>query len=104
MEGLDMDRRAFMGGLGMAAAGLAVKAGETGHELVLKDVRALIGGGFKPCDLGVSGGRIARIAEPGTLASAGQVIAGAGLYLSPGWGDLHVHYVDWKHLKSAGSS
>ncbi|HUT53525.1 MAG TPA: hypothetical protein VM658_09055 [bacterium] len=100
-----MDRREFIGGMGLAVAGLAAGAARAadGHELVLRDVRALIDGGFNRCDIGVSAGRIAAIAEPGTLSGA-EVIAGQGLYVSPGWVDLHVHYVDWRHRKSAGSS
>ncbi len=100
-----MDRRKFIGGMGVAAAGLAAGAAKAadGHELVLRDVRALIGGAFNRCDLGISAGRIAAIAEAGTLAGS-DVIAGNGLYVSPGWVDLHVHYVDWRHRKSAGSS
>ena len=78
------------------------RAGEE-YELVLQDVRALMEGEFKRCDLGIGAGKILRIAEPGTLNSSGEVVSGDELYVSPGWVDLHVHYVDWRHRKSAGS-
>lgn len=100
-----MDRREFIGGVGMAVAGVAAGAARAGeaHELVLKDVNALIDGAFKRCDIGVKAGRIAAIAEAGTLVGD-KVISGEGFHVSPGWVDLHVHYVDWRHKKSAGSS
>ncbi len=42
-------------------------------------------------DVAIADGRIARIAEPGTLAGSGTVIDGTGLVLSPGFIDMHAH-------------
>ncbi len=99
-----MDRREFMGATVSAGAAVALgplaRAG--GLDLVLSEVEALVDGSFKPCDIGVSAGRIESIAEPGSLEGREKVPC-KGLYASPGWCDLHVHYVDWRHGKSPGS-
>ena len=98
-----MDRRKFMGGAMAAVAAGAARADARKHDLVVRDVRALVNGAFTPCDLGITGDRIAAIAAPGRLEGV-KIIERKGLYASPGWVDLHVHYVDWRHRKSAGSS
>ncbi len=101
-----MDRRKFVGS---AAAGAAVmglgavgRAGNA-HELVLSDVMALVDGKFARRDVGVDNGVISAIAEPGTLSGARTTRGGGELYASPGWVDLHVHYVSWREGKTAGS-
>lgn len=102
-----MDRRKFMEAGVAAAAGAAfsglVKA-EGKYDLVLSNVNALIDGAFRPCDLGIRGRRIVEIAPPNTLTDAVSLIQDPDLYVSPGWVDLHVHLVDWRHGKTAGSS
>lgn len=101
-----MDRREFMGASVAGAAGVAlsglVKAGDK-YDLVLSNVKALMDGSFKPCDLGIRGDKIVAIAAPKSLTEAATVIWEQDLYVSPGWVDLHVHLVDWRHGKSAGS-
>jgi dihydroorotase len=101
-----MNRRVFVGSAALGAAGLALPGAVRAaglYDLVLKDVKALVDGDFKRCDIGISGSSIAEIAEPGTL-SGNDIISGERLYASPGWVDLHVHYVDIPHGKTAGSS
>jgi dihydroorotase len=101
-----MQRRDFVKWTAASAAGLMVASrgwAEPVPDLVLRDVQALMGGAFSRCDLSIRDGRIAEIAAPGSLAAAGQTISGRDLHVSPGWVDLHVHYVDWRHGKSAGS-
>jgi dihydroorotase len=88
-------------GAAVAAGAARAMAGE--HELVIRNVQALINGTFAPRDLAIAGGRIAAVAPAGTLTGA-RVLERPGLHASPGWVDLHCHYVDWKHRKSAGSS
>jgi dihydroorotase len=98
-----MNRREFIGGAAAATLALSKAARAAGpYQLVLKEVNALTGDEFNRCDIGISGGRIKEIAEPATLGGS-EVISGAGLYASPGWVDLHVHYVDILHGKTAGS-
>ena len=101
-----MDRRKFMGTAAAGAAALGASntgiAG-TGHDLVLQDVKALIDGDFKNCDIGITGSKIAKISCPGSL-SGKQTIKGDGLHASPGWVDLHVHCVDRHHKKFIGAS
>lgn len=101
-----MNRRKFVATTAASGAALAVSrlGRATEPALVLQDVKALINGDFKRCDIGISSGRISAIGEPGSLGPAARVIKDQGLYVSPGWVDLHVHYVDWRHGKSAGSS
>ncbi len=100
-----MKRRQFIGTtLGSAAVVALPRVGRpsTGHEIVLKNVQALIGGEFKKCDIGISEGRIAAIDQPGTLISGNQVIEGGDLYVSPGWVDYHVHLVDREYGRAVG--
>ncbi len=100
-----MKRRDFVRWTAVSAAGLLAGGrlqAEPTHDLVLRDVQALVDGAFSRCDLGIREGRIAEIAAPGSLPGVDS-ITGSGLHVSPGWVDLHVHYVDWRHGKAAGS-
>ena len=100
-----MDRRNFAGSVAASAAGLAiagVSRAACSHDLAIVSARALIDGVWKPCDLGVNAGKIDAIAPAGTLTGA-ETIKGDGLYVSPGWVDIHVHCVDMKHGRVAGS-
>ncbi len=100
-----MDRRRFMSAAAAAGAGLGLArlSSAAGFDLVLKDMKCLINGSFEKKDLGIRAGRIATIAPPGSLQGALHVLSGEDLYVSPGWVDLHVHYVDWAHRKSPGA-
>lgn len=49
------------------------------------------GGPRYTADVELADGRIARIADPGTLTASGTSIDGAGLVLSPGFIDMHAH-------------
>jgi len=101
-----MKRRDFIRWTAVSAAGLMAAGrgrAQPAHDLVLRDVQTLVGGTFSRCDVGIQGGRIAEIAAPGSLAGAGKTISGRNFHVSPGWVDLHVHYVDWRHGKTAGS-
>jgi len=101
-----MKRREFMAG----AAAMGVSAGLSGlaraggsYDLVLSNANALVGGSFVRRDIGIRGERIAAVAEPNTLWGADAIVCDH-IYASPGWVDLHVHMVDWRHGKTAGSS
>jgi len=98
-----MDRRKFMGGV-MVATGSAIagKAGAETYDLVLRDVRALIGGEFVSRDIAINGENIAAIGAPCEFFGKSELEC-HDLYASPGWVDLHCHYVGWRHRKSAGS-
>lgn len=54
------------------------------------------GGAPRRADVGVAGGRIAAVAEPGLAAAdlrgAGAVVDAEGLAVAPGFVDLHTHY------------
>ena len=66
-----------------------------GRPLLVRNVRVIDGTGAPatpPKDLLIERGRIARIAEGGTLAAgAARVLDGAGGYAMPGLIDLHAH-------------
>ena len=101
-----MDRRKFAGTVVASAAGLALaKASRAAgaHDLAIVNTQALIDGAWKLCDLGVHAGKITAIAPAGTLTGA-ETIRGDGLYVSPGWVDIHVHCVDLRHGRAAGSA
>ena len=49
------------------------------------------GGPRYTADVELADGRIARIADPGTLTASGTSIDGTGLVLSPGFIDMHAH-------------
>ncbi|SFQ67864.1 N-acyl-D-amino-acid deacylase [Amycolatopsis arida] len=61
-------------------------------DLVLRGARIADGTGAPlfPGDVGVTGGRIAAVAEPGTL-TAGRVVDATALVLAPGFIDMHAH-------------
>jgi len=65
-------------------------------DLVISDVTIIDGTGVpgRAGDVGVEGGRIARVAGPGDLAGveAKRRIDGTGLMLTPGFIDPHTHY------------
>ena len=101
-----MDRRKFAGTVAVSAAGIAlarVSRAAATHDLAIVNTQALIDGAWKHCDLGVNAGKIAAIAPAGTLSGA-ETIHADGLHVSPGWVDIHVHCVDLKHGRIAGSS
>jgi allantoinase len=62
----------------------------THFDLVLRGRLVLQGGAVQPGELGIRDGRIAAIAEPGSLASEELIDAGEALVL-PGVVDNHVH-------------
>ena len=70
---------------------IAAAAGEGPCDLVVRDVRLLNvhTGEVLPVDIGVKGGRVARVA-PG-LPPGREEFAGRGLYAIPGFIDSHVH-------------
>jgi dihydropyrimidinase len=59
-------------------------------EVVLRGLDAVLPHGRAPVDIGIGGGRIRAIAEPGMLGGA-DVVDAAGLIALPGGLDLHVH-------------
>ena len=60
---------------------------------LISNVTVVDGTGGPRCtaDVELADGRIARIADPGTLTASGTSIDGAGLVLSPGFIDMHAH-------------
>ena len=67
-------------------------------DLVLRGAEVVDGSGApaRAADLGVDGGRIVAVAEPGALgaeaAGAADVVDLDGLVLAPGFVDIHTHY------------
>src|ERR671939_485115 len=62
------------------------------HEIVVKGATVVDGTGAPPrtADVAVDGGKITAV---GTVDDgAGRVIDGDGLFLLPGWVDIHTHY------------
>lgn len=99
-----MDRRDFVSGALVAGAlGMAGKGMASSHDVVISGGKAFINGAFVGRDIGIAGGKIAAVSEPGSLRGS-RVVDARGMYVSPGWVDLHVHYVDLKHGKTAGST
>lgn len=100
-----MDRRKFAGSVAASAAGIAlagVSRAAGSHDLAIVNAQVLIDGAWKSCDLGINAGKIADIAPAGTLSGA-ETIKADGLFVSPGWVDIHTHCVDLKHGRAAGS-
>jgi len=62
----------------------------TNCELVVRGGLVVRGDGAKALDVGVSDGKIAALAAPGTLAADAEIDA-AGCYVFPGMIDAHVH-------------
>jgi dihydroorotase len=61
------------------------------HDLVIAGGTLAQGAETSPADLGVTGGRIAEIGEPGALRAHARIEA-AGLLVLPGAIDMHVHF------------
>lgn len=100
-----MERRDFMKTAAVGAAGVALSGTSlaAGGELVLQNVKALVGGEFKKCDIGITAGRITSISSAGSLSGA-RTLECEGKYASPGWVDIHTHYVTRRHGKFIGTS
>jgi len=60
-------------------------------DTLIKDINIVTEKGVVPGSLGISGGKIAALVDPGTQIEAGLVIQGGGQYLLPGGVDPHVH-------------
>ncbi|WP_372341873.1 amidohydrolase family protein [Nocardia sp. CC227C] len=62
-------------------------------ELLIRDIDIIDGTGAprRRGDVLVDGGRIAALADPGTLAGADRVVEGESLVLAPGFIDMHAH-------------
>jgi N-acyl-D-amino-acid deacylase len=83
------------------AAGGSARAGSQTPErfdVLVRGGRVLDGTGnpWFPADIAVRGGRIAAVAPPGRIDAAGaaRVIDAAGLYVAPGFIDIHSHADD----------
>lgn len=61
-------------------------------ELVVRGERVLIGGEFRPADVVVEGGRIARISAHGSETGSARLLDAQDLSVLPGLIDLHVHF------------
>lgn len=62
------------------------------YDLLVTGGTLVSSGGRQKADLATRGGRIAAIAEPGTLGAAAEVLDASGLYVLPGVIDAHVHF------------
>ena len=60
-------------------------------SFLLRNCLAFVDGEWKPVDILTEAGRIARIEDAGSGLFARFSLEGRGLYVSPGWVDLHVH-------------
>ncbi|MFB7892316.1 allantoinase AllB [Microbacterium sp. NPDC056044] len=77
------------------------------HDLVIRARRVLIEGGFRPCEVGVTGGEIAAIEPLGAELEGREVVTlGDDETLLPGLVDTHVHVdepgrTEWEGFASA---
>lgn len=60
-------------------------------DLAVTGARAVTPSGSREADIGIQGGRIAKIADPGTLEKARDTIDAQGMLLLPGAIDAHTH-------------
>ncbi len=101
---MNLARREFLKASGITAAGMilpgSLRANSSSYEVVLKSGRAFIQGEFKTCDIGIACGVIAAI-DPSCLlkAQGARLIDCSGMYISPGWVDLHAHLLPPSHKK-----
>jgi len=68
-------------------------------DLAVVNGTAFVDGCFRKCDIGISGGKIAAVCEPGLLPEAAQMIDAGGHYILPGVVDSHVHIRDPGHAE-----
>lgn len=62
------------------------------YDLILRGGRAVLpDGSVEPLDIGVAGGRIAALLQPGTPADAAAELQAGGLHVLPGIVDAHLH-------------
>jgi dihydroorotase len=61
-------------------------------DLLVRGGTLVSGAGRRPADIGVEGGRIVAIAEPGTLSAGREVFDASCLAVLPGLIDGHVHF------------
>src|SRR4051812_35213115 len=76
-------------------AGVAAATTDGPFDLVITGGTLVDGSGAPPraADVAVAGGRIAAVAEPGTLSTAGaDVVDATGALVTPGFVDIHTHY------------
>ncbi|WP_022893052.1 allantoinase AllB [Agromyces subbeticus] len=89
---------------GIAPTGIAAAAA---YDLVLRGGRVLLDGVFSPAEIGVQGGRVARVAPLGAGLSAARIVELAhDEVLIPGLVDTHVHVnepgrTEWEGFASA---
>lgn len=62
------------------------------YELIIRGGQLVTSQEDKRCDIAISNGIIAAIAECGSLGSAGSEVDARGLYILPGLIDAHVHF------------
>ncbi len=98
------NRREFIGTAAIAAAGMALPAAARpdplSFDIILKGGRAFLNGRFEALDIGIKGDHIAALGSPGTVADkAARTMDCAGMYISPGWVDLHAHLIPPSHKR-----
>ncbi|WP_207453661.1 allantoinase AllB [Desertivibrio insolitus] len=76
------------------------------YDIVFRASSALLDGGFRPAELGVVDGRIARIADAGAMLKGREEVDVADGVLLPGLVDTHVHVnepgrTEWEGFASA---
>ena len=76
-------------------AGVASSTTDGPFDLVITGGTLVDGSGAPPraADVAVAGGRIAAVAEPGSLSTEGaEVLDATGALVTPGFVDIHTHY------------
>lgn len=68
-------------------------------DLLLKNAKTYLDGGFTLANVGVKDGKIAVVTEPAELPEAAKVLDLTGQYLIPGTIDTHMHVRDPGHVE-----
>jgi dihydroorotase len=77
---------------------------QTRYDLLLKGGHVIDpkNGIDRVMDVGITGGRIARVSESLDRKQAKQVVDASGLYITPGLVDIHAHVYVWKEAGGEG--
>lgn len=76
---------------GQAPPVTATMPPDAAHDLIIAGGDVVLPDAVRRLDIGITGGRIAALAAPGTLGRAGRTLDASGRVVLPGAIDVHVH-------------